>query len=446
MRRYLKKSVVHRRSSTVAACVVASVIVAACGELTPTAIGGSALPGVPVTVEVLIPWSQFASDLEVFGGYGTTEDVGHGLVANAFAGVLDASTLLRFGGYPSSATVVDSAGASRPDTNLTYIGGRLVVFFDSIAHTNSGPVTIGLGATEEAWDAPTADWDNAFDTINDQRAWTQPGGGAVIDLGTAVWDPAAGDSVVFPLDSAQIDLWSDSTDVTRGALIQLTDAGERAQLRSFVLRVDARPSLDPDTVVVVSAIISDVTFIYSPEAAPPTNGIRIGGAPAWRTVLDITIPEELNGPPEFCAVVSCPHPLTAVQVSSAALVLTSSASEAAFQPSDSIRLDIRSVFDRSAMPKAPLGSSLLSDPSGRSLAPEAFGTGAGLQLEIPFTSLARDLINGVDGSGNPAPNTLALLTILEPSSISFASFVGTGGAGEPFLRLVLTIGPSVQLP
>ena len=53
---------------------------------------------------------------------------------------------------------------------------------------------------------------------------------------------------------------------------------------------------------------------------------------------------------------------------------------------------------------------------------------------------------GVDQAGNPAPNTLVLLSVFEPFSITFASFEGPGSANEPYLRLVLTIGPPVELP
>ena len=74
------------------------------------------LPGEPITVLVEIPWSQFASDLEVFGGYGSPEDLGQGVLASAFAGTLDSRTLLRIGAYPVSATVGDSSGAQRPDS------------------------------------------------------------------------------------------------------------------------------------------------------------------------------------------------------------------------------------------------------------------------------------------------------------------------------------------
>ena len=67
-------------------------------------------------------------------------------------------------------------------------------------------------------------------------------------------------------------------------------------------------------------------------------------------------------------------------------------------------------------------------------------------VQLPFTTFARDLLRGADASGNPVPGTLALLSVIEPFSIGFASFDGPGTPGEPVLRLVLTIGPPVELP
>jgi hypothetical protein len=174
--------------------------------------------------------------------------------------------------------------------------------------------------------------------------------------------------------------------------------------------------------------------------------MRIGGAPSWRTVLDVALPTELNGPPEFCAAVGCPHTLEFGQISFAALVLTSRMTEAAFQPTDSIGLDVRTVLLRAALPKAPLGPSLIAAFLGRQVSPDAFGSQAGERIEIPITSFVRALVVGDDGSGRVPSNTLALLSVFEPISIAFASFHGPGGADEPRLRLVLTIGPAVELP
>lgn len=436
----------RRRSGVAALLAAVPLALIGCEEQLPVGPSTGVLPGEPVTVEVIIPWDDFASNLETFGGFGAAADLGVGILANQFADTLDARTLMRFSTYPSVATVRDSTGTNRPDSTLTFVGGRLVAFMDTIASTNTGPVTVALGAIQEEWDARTVTWTNTVDTINDQRTWTEPGAGPVIVVDTAVWDPAEGDSVVFAVDSATIALWEETDDLAMGARLDLVDTGERVQLLSAELRLDARPTLDPDTIVVLSSAGRNITFIYSPFPDPPPDGVRIGGSPSWRTVLDIDIPDVLNGPPSFCAVVSCPHTLTPVEISSASLILTSRATPPAFQPSDSIRLDVRTVLDRPSMPKSPLGPSLIEALFGRAVGPAAFGAGAGQEIEIPFTSFARDLVRGTDEDGNPAPDALALLSLIEPISIAFASFEGPGSPAEPMLRLVLTIGPPVELP
>jgi len=440
-------SSLRARALIVSCLCVAPVLLVACEEQSPVGVGDGPLPGEPVTIEVTIPWSQFADSLEVFGGYGSPEDLGQGVVALQYEGLLDARTLLRFGDYPDTASVRDSTGTIRPDFDLTYFGGQLVMRFDTVASTNGAtPITIALGRTTTEWDATTASWEYAVDTINDQRPWPEAGGGPVTAVDTAVWDPATGDTAVFQLDSATIAAWSNPSDLTAGARVEVLDPGFRMQFRGATLRLNARPSIRPDTVIDIAAFVDEVTFLYTPFPTPPPDGVRIGGAPAWRTVLNVAIPQTLDGIPELCALVACPHTVDPGEISFAALLLTSRATESAFQPSDSIRLDVRPVFDRASMPKSPLGTSLVEGDLGRAVPPEAFGSAPGQSIEIPFTTFARDLLRGVDEEGNLAPNTLALLSVFEPFSISFASFEGPGSPGEPALKIVLTIGPAVELP
>ncbi|MDH3271823.1 MAG: hypothetical protein OEN56_10840, partial [Gemmatimonadota bacterium] len=417
-----------------------------CEQELPTGVGLQPLPGEPITVELEIPWSEFASNLEVFGGYGSPEDLNRGYVANQFADTLDARTLMRFTAYPGAVTARDSTGAQRPDSVITFVGGRLVAVFDTVASTNTGPVVVAVGRLQQEWDPTTTTWEAAIDTINDLRPWSEVGAGPVIGVDTVTWDPAAGDSVVFSLDSATVAAWADTDDLSRGARLEMIDTGSRLQLNGATLRLDIRPSIDPDTIIELSVGTSALTFIYSPFPEPPPDGVRIGGAPSWRTVLDVAIPEVFNGPPEFCAQVGCPFTPEPGQISFAALRLTSRTTEAAFQPTDTVRLDVRPVFARASMPKSPLGTSLIAAPLGRSVRPDAFGASAGDLIEVPFTAFARDLLRGEDLAGNPAPSSLALLSVFEPISISFASFEGPGSANEPTLRLVLTIGPPVELP
>ena len=44
------------------------------------------------------------------------------------------------------------------------------------------------------------------------------------------------------------------------------------------------------------------------------------------------------------------------------------------------------------------------------------------------------------------PNTLALMSVFEPVSITFASFYGPGDELAPFLKLVITVARPVELP
>lgn len=420
--------------------------VAACSELTPTSIGGDVLPGEPITLGIELPWEDFGSDLVVLGGYGAPSDIGTGVVANAFGGTVNARTLVRFGVYPQSASVRDTTETTVTDTDLTFVGGRVVVVFNRRTSTNDGPVTLTLGALQEAWHRPSADWEHAVDTIGGQVPWSEPGGGVVVPLDTVTWNPASGDTLSFVLDSAAVAAWADTTDQSRGGRLDLLTEGHRLALNSVALQLDVRPSVNPDTIISLDVSQRQVTFIYDPEPTAPVDGIRVGGAPAWRTVLDLHLPTELNGPPALCEAVGCPVTLDRGEISYAALVLRSRATEDAYLPTDTVGLDVREVLSRDALPKAPLGPSLFG-ANGRRVPPALFGSQAGTEIEIPITPFVRNLVEGVNPITQvPYPNTLALLSAFEPRSIAYGSFYGPGGPDAPVLKLIVTVGPSVELP
>ncbi len=432
-------------SKTIALLGCVAMGVVACGTETPTSVDEDLLPAEPITLELRLGWDEFGSGLEVLGGYGSTIDLGRGVLARAFAGVLDSRVLLVVDTFPSSALVEDTAGTTRSDSNLTFVGGRLVARFDTISSTNTGPVALEVGAVDQGWDPQTVTWTHAVDTVNDFRPWDEEGAGPVMPLSATEWDPAAGDSVLFELDSAQVAMWNDSTQEGPAIRLDLVTEGFRLEVVGLSLRLDARPSINPDTIVQLSAGRRFVTFIYSPFPEPPPDGIRFGGAPAWRTIMDVNVPTELNGPAELCAAVECPVALTADQLNYAALVLRSRTTEEAFQPTDTVGLDIRPVLDREALPKSPLGASLIG-LLGRRVAPDAFGAAEGQEIEVPITSFARARLRAESGEGPLPTNTLALLSVFEPVSIAFASFYGPGGPNEPVLKLVITAGKKVELP
>jgi len=418
---------------------------AACGERTPTSVDPELLPPRPTSVEVRLTWEEFGSNLQVYGGYGTLAEMGIGFVAHAFGGTLEARTLVRFGELPTSATVTDTTGTSRTDSILTLTGGRVVAKVDTASAVADGPVTLQLGVVRQRWDRTSATWAMAVDTTGDEVAWEEPGAGPVIEVTTAVWDPTKGDSVVFALDSAQVEIWRDTSEVDQGAVVGLLTEGARLEVQGLVLRAIVKPSVRPDTLIVLTGGQQDLTFLYTPEAGVPGDEVRVGGAPAWRTALDIEVPAALTGPPSLCAAVGCPLELSATRVNYAALVLTSRRTEAAFQPSDSLAVDVRVIYDRPSMPKSPLGATLIGG-FGKRLAWELFVAGEGTQVEIPITAYVRGVLESDSVGGFPPPGSLALLSALEPESLAFVSFFGPGTPGAPVLKLVVTAGGSVELP
>lgn len=417
----------------------------ACGEQSPVSVDPGLLPIEPTSVEVRLTWEEFGSNLEVFGGYGFARELGSGVVAHAFGGVLEGRTLVKFGTLPLTATVTDSTGTSRTDTLLTLTGGRMVAFMDTLRSVADGPVTLELGALRQRWDSRSVTWDLAVDSTGATIPWQEPGAGPLERVATAVWDPALGDSAVFVLDSAQVEMWRDTSEVNQGAIVGMVSEGARLEVNNIVLRATVIPSIRPDTTVMLTASRESFSFVYSPAPAPPSGALRVGGAPAWRTVLDIDVPLQLNGPAALCAAAGCPVELTPTRVNYAALVLSTAVTEPAFQPSDTFPVDVRPVFQRSAMPKSPLGPSL-ANPLGTRMDPAYFSSAPGTEVEIPITNFVRSILQGDSIGGFPPPRSVALLSVFEPSSIAFASFFGPGTPRAPVLKLIVTTGRAVQLP
>src|SRR5690606_5194336 len=112
-----------------------------------------------------LPWSEFGSNLEVYGGYGRPVDVGAGMLAHAHQGTREARTLLRFGPYPRAANVRDADGAVHTDPNIWFYQGYVMLRFDTAASNPSGVVTLSLGAIQTEWHPFSATWEAAVDTL-----------------------------------------------------------------------------------------------------------------------------------------------------------------------------------------------------------------------------------------------------------------------------------------
>lgn len=413
-----------------------------CADETPTSTQEELFPVTIPTVEVRIPFDDFGSDFQVLGGYGSPLSLSQGILARDYGGELDARTVTRFQRYPEAVSARDTDGTLRSDSSATFFGGRVLLVMDSLRSPDQ-PVQIRAGALQTPWHARTVSWDWAVDTVGTQEPWPEPGAGPVTDLGAATWDPAEGDTLALPVDSATVAAWSDTTDLSRGVRLEVEDPGVRISVRTVVLRLDARPSVNPDTTVVVTVLPQDLTFVYDPIPDPPPDGMRVGGAPAWRTIFGVSLPETLNGPEELCVELGCPFEVTPGAVNFAALVLTTRETPVAFQPDDTLAMDVRPVLVPERLPKSPLGAALtgfLTLPS------EYFSTDPGRQIIVPVTRFVRDAVRGTTQEGTFAPNTLALLSTFEPVSLTFASFAGPGSADEPVLRLILSPDEGVQLP
>lgn len=421
-----------------AALVVALLvgITTACAEQSPTRVGGET-PIEVRTFEIELPWEEFASGVGVFGGFGRVFDIGAPLLANQYRGLVDSRAIVRFPPLPFSATVRDSSGTLVIDTLVRIVAARIDVDLDSLRVDSLIDYDLSVGRFEQEWDVGSANWEFAVDTGGVQIPWGEPGAGPIVPIAEVRKEAGPGATVTVELDSATLVAWDDSLS-ERSARIDLDTPDERIRIIDLNLRVDVASSIT-DTIVTLNFNGRDRTFLYTPEPPAVDGGFRIGGAPSFRSVIDLDIPTELDGPPEFCATVGCPFRLTPEVLSRATLVLTSRATEpSAFRPLDSVTVEVRRVLAPEVLPKSPLGAPLTG--ASQFGAPD-FGEEAGRELGIPLTAFIGSLVDpAVDAD---ASRSIALLALFEPLDIAYFGFDGPGQSGAPVLRLLLTVADTV---
>lgn len=419
-----------------ALAAAAALLAGACGYETPTAVEGLTFPVTVVTSEVHLSYDQFARGVEVYGGFGRASDVAGSVVATEFGDEgLEARTLVRFGPIPRSASIRDTAGTTVTDPNLTLIGGRAVLRFDTLA-APSQPVTLSASLISERWHPPSATFVHAVDTLGEQVPWAHPGAvGDATPISTAVWDPAESDSAFFAIDTLIIRRW-DTEDEARGMLVRMVTPGARAKVRSANLVMDALPSIRSDTMVTTDTFSEHLTFIYNPVPSLPEGALQVGGAPAWRTIFTVQLPASLPIQGETCPSGECTIPLTADGITQAALVLTPGLTDAALRPTDTLFVDARPIPSPEHLPRAPLGSSI--QVPVLQVPPEIFAGEEGRVLEIPITSFVKDLARGITEDSVPAPNTVALLAAIEPQSFELMRFLGPDSSSPPLLRILVS--------
>jgi hypothetical protein len=411
----------------------------------PTTGEGGAIPVGASTVEVRLPFVEFADSLGTYSGYGSPASLLSMLVANAWIGDLSAYTLVRFGATEPVIFVRPvGQNSTVPETHFHAVGARVVVYFDSASAEGPDPIEFGVGAVPISWHPGSASWEFAADTVGGQTPWAEGGAGPTVDFGSVPWVRGEPDSITVNVDSAAAAGWLAGGAMSGGARLGTTTAGARVAITKADVIYSVRPDVRPDTLIDLPATAQVMTVIYSPDDADPDPGtFRIGGAPARRAVLHLDLPEELTGPPALCAAVSCPLALLPSRVLYASVLLTPAPSvPAGLIPLDTLGIDLRPVLAPDRLPRSPLGRRVRTVPTF--VPADVFG---GVdRVELTMTNYLRDLLTAPVEGASVVPPNLAVLTALEPWSLEFGTFWGPGSADEPMLRLILTVAPEMPLP
>ena len=245
-------------------------VVSSCSEKNTTAPDLGFLQIDPRTVEVFIPFDDFVDDVQAFGGYGSVANLGYGAVALDFGG-LNARTLVHLSDFPG-----DGGGE-----DVSFVGGRVVLVFDTVRGTLDTPVGVEVFDVSEDWDPATVTWEVTVDTAGDRRFWTQPGGGQTTSLGVGSYDvfrlrgadelAALVDSVSIPIDSSAVAALEDLTGAGRGLLVAATAPGAFLRLLNMKLVLSTVLASSPGVISEVEVPVRDVSYMADPVPAAPVG-------------------------------------------------------------------------------------------------------------------------------------------------------------------------------
>jgi hypothetical protein len=404
----------------------------ACTQDSPTEAGSGLLPPDAIrTFEFVLEPERFLQWDTAFGLYSATADAPFIVIANAYEGSLNSRALLRYS-IPRVIAVIDTLGVLRTDSMPIYFSGDVRVVVDTLGSTPV-PADLSLYRTTEDWDRLTATWQHRVDSTGVQIAWTQAGGSPGALIGTATYQDS--DTVFVPVDSATIAVWTDTTDVTRGAVL---DVSSGARLRALLpsLRLQARSRFQPDTVVEV-IVAPGRTFIFDPAQPEATSGPRVGGTPAWRTLLRLR--EQLDTVIVACpGVPGCTIRMGDVSINYAALQLQPVEPPDGFAPELPLAIALHALLPS---PLLPLERSPLTGEVGvPGVVPVSSFTDPDAPIvELPATEFMR-LIFAPDTSAF-VPSHFAVLPSGTTRTFGFGTF-----AGLPSLRIIVTLARELQLP
>ena len=413
----------------------AVLIAGACTQDSPTEAGSGLLPPDAIrTFEFVLEPERYLQWDTAFGLYSATADADYALIANAYEGVVNSRVLLRYE-IPRTIAVLDTAGVLRTDSMPVYFAGEVRVLVDTIASTDP-PASLELHRPTEDWDRLTATWQLRVDSAGAQVPWSQPGGSPGALIGSTTW--TEGDTILVPVDSATIATWADTTLAVRGAVLGSSTPGTRIRSVLPTLLLRARSAINPDTVVEMT-VAPGRTFIYEPQQPESVGTPRVGGTPAWRTVMRLR--ERLDTITVACpGVPGCTLRLGDVSINYGALLLQPIPSPAGFAPELPLNISLHASLPS---PLLPLTRAPVTGAVGAIAAPipESSFTAPGAPIvELPATDFLRLLFTPVEDD-TFVPGHLALLPAGSPRTFGFGTF-----AEMPSLRIIVTISRELQLP
>jgi hypothetical protein len=341
----------------------------------------------------------------------------------------------------------DSAGSVRSDSMPAIIGGRVVLQLDTLRSDAAIPFEVTAWRIDEEFDAFSADWNYRVDSTGVRLPWSQPGAMGGPLLATVSWPQGVDslsvpfDSLSIPIDSATLALWADTANHAKGVVVTMASPGGRIRALDFVLRIDARPSFRPDTVVTVTIRPNQRTFLFNPQLPSSSSQLRVGGRPSWRSYF--LFRDGLDSLSIPCPQISatCTVRLRDANISYSALVLTPETAPPGFLPQDSMRLQSAQVLASSVVPleRSPLGTGA---GAGRDfLLPSRFmPPSGGSSTEITVTDFVRTLALDTLRTGDRPTRWLGVLPLVEGADFGLAAF-----ASSPRLRLILTVARELQL-
>ncbi|HEX8246520.1 MAG TPA: hypothetical protein VF541_23650 [Longimicrobium sp.] len=413
---------------------------AACKDETPTLSGDEFFPGGsrPVTLEAVIPASQFLQTNGVFTGYESSHTFGEQVVANQYQGVLSAHALQRYD-FPDTLTFSQD-GTSRNDTLYGVRSARLVITVDTLGSLLTGSTTVQAFELAQPYDFVTTTWERAVDNDSVHTPWTQPGGTTGPLLGQGTYTHAAGDSVVIALDSAAAARIRPGS--FPGVLLAVNN-GRRLQLSGSVLRLRTRPSnAVRDTTIALDVNASQATFVFTPQPPTPAGSWLAGGVNAARTLFEVDLDQPVPGcaPPATCA----PLRLKDVNLNRVSLLLKPLPPPPGFDPLQPLTLTVWTVDEPELGRRAPLGHLALDGTvvNGQLVNQFVNQAPADTVVELPITLTTLDAIQR-----DTLQLSFALLGQTPPvSGFSSRSFGMVRYDPLPRLRVVYTLPTRPQLP